>query len=108
MASASNELLLKIQSMRKAFGDQVVLKDVSMDVHTGDDCAKAICLAVDQGFDTDCNGATVGSIIGMMKGENVLTEEWTKPLCGKLRTGIFGHDVVSIEDMVDLTMKHMA
>ena len=31
-----------------------------------------------------------------------------KPLCGKLRTGIFGHDVVSIEDMVDLTMKHMA
>ena len=74
----------------------------------GDDCAKAICLAVDQGFDTDCNGATVGSIIGMMKGENVLSEEWTKPLCGKLRTGIFGHDVVSIEDMVDLTMKHMA
>ena len=36
MASASNELLLKIQSMRKAFGDQVVLKDVSMDVHKGD------------------------------------------------------------------------
>ena len=72
------------------------------------DFAKTICLSVQCGFDTDCNGATVGSIIGMMKGENVLSEEWTKPLCGKLRTGIFGHDVVSIEDMVDLTMKHMA
>lgn len=76
-------------------------------LYSPDDCARAICMAVEQGFDTDCNGATVGSILGMMHGENVLDASWTKPLCGKLRTGIFGHDVVSIDDMIDMTIKHM-
>ena len=76
-------------------------------LYAHEDCARAICMAVEQGFDTDCNGATVGSILGMMHGENVLGEAWTKPLCGKLRTGIFGHDIVSIDDMIELTIKHM-
>ena len=72
-----------------------------------DDCAKAICLAVDQGFDTDCNGATVGSIIGMMKGENVLSEEWTKPLNDTLETSIFGVGKVRITDCVQKTLEQI-
>ena len=72
------------------------------------DLSRGICMAVEQGFDTDCNGATVGSIIGMMKGSAAVGDEWTRPLCGKLRTQIFGCEVFSIDELVSITLGHMA
>ena len=71
------------------------------------DFGRAICMAVEQGFDTDCNGATVGSILGMRGGMHVIGEEWLAPLHGKLRTSIFGYELVDIEMLVERTMKHM-
>lgn len=68
---------------------------------------KSICYAVQYGFDTDCNGATVGSIVGMMKGYDSIPEEWTKPLQGQLDTDIFRVGKVSLEDMVQRTMTHI-
>lgn len=72
------------------------------------DFGKSICLAVQTGFDTDCNGATVGSVLGMRGGESCIGEEWKKPINGKLDTAIFGVGRVSIEDLVKKTMKHIA
>lgn len=71
------------------------------------DYGKSICLAVEQGFDTDCNGATIGSILGMRGGMKAIDACWLEPLHGKLRTSIFGVDMVEIETLVEKTMKHI-
>lgn len=71
------------------------------------DYGKSICLAVEAGFDTDCNGATVGSIIGMIHGIDGIPEVWHRPIKDQLDTSIFGVGKVNIMDMVDLTIKHI-
>ena len=72
------------------------------------DYGKSICLAVQTGFDTDCNGATVGSVLGMMKGASAIGEEWTAPLHGIQNTSIFGVGKVKIDDLVAHTLDHVA
>lgn len=69
------------------------------------DYGKSICMAVETGFDTDCNGATVGSILGMMGA--AINDEWTAPIHNLLETTIFGVGTVSIEQLVEHTMDHM-
>lgn len=76
-------------------------------LYGGDDYGKTICLAVQQGFDTDCNAATAGSILGMKNGRSSIGDEWTAPICGKLDTSIFGVGTVSIDSLVEKTMKHI-
>ena len=71
------------------------------------DYGKSICMAVEAGFDTDCNGATVGSILGMRDGSKTVGDEWTAPINGKLDTSIFGVGTVTIEDCVKHTMDHV-
>ena len=76
-------------------------------LYGGGDYGKSICRAVQTGFDTDCNGATVGSILGMMLGSAGVGAQWTDPICGALDTSIFGVNRVTIADMVELTMSHL-
>jgi len=71
------------------------------------DYSKSICMAVEAGFDTDCNGATVGSIIGMINGIDGIPAEWYKPIHDTLDTSLFGIGKVKISDMIDLTIKHI-
>lgn len=68
----------------------------------------SICRAVQAGFDTDCNGATVGSIVGMRNGAGAVGEEWTAPIHGALATSIFGIDLVTVDQLVEKTMEHLA
>lgn len=46
----------------------------------GKDFAETICIAVNCGYDTDCTGATVGSIMGIILGNKGLPAKWTQPL----------------------------
>jgi len=46
----------------------------------GEDFGDAICKAVNCGWDTDCTGATVGAIWGIINGRSGLPEKWIKPL----------------------------
>ena len=71
------------------------------------DYGKTVCLAVHTGFDTDCNAATAGSVLGMMRGSAAIGPEWTGPVHGQLDTSIFGVGKVSVADMVRKTMTHL-
>ena len=59
------------------------------------------------GFDTDCNGATVGSILGMANGLESIPEYWGKRYNDKLETSIFEVGTVKISDCVKRTLEHI-
>lgn len=46
----------------------------------GEDFGDALCKTVNCGYDTDCTGATVGSILGIILGAAKLPSKWTEPL----------------------------
>lgn len=71
------------------------------------DYGKSVCMAVETGFDTDCNGATVGSVLGMAYGIENIPEYWKKPINDTLHTSIFGVGTVKISDRVKMTMEHI-
>lgn len=60
------------------------------------DLEKTICRAVEACFDTDCNGATAGSVMGMMLGAKKLPSKWIAPMNDTLNTGIDGYHTVRI------------
>lgn len=71
------------------------------------DFEKVITYAVMQGMDSDCNGATAGSIIGAALGAKALPDHWIKPLNGKLETTVMGFPLPEIEDLAKRTMKQI-
>ncbi|MBR2459877.1 MAG: ADP-ribosylglycohydrolase family protein, partial [Clostridia bacterium] len=71
------------------------------------DYGRTVCMAVETGFDTDCNGATVGSVLGMAKGIGSIADCWTAPIKDKLHTTIFEVGTVKISDRVEMTLKHV-
>ena len=72
------------------------------------DFGASICMAVEACFDTDCNGATVGSVLGMANGIGAIPKEWQEPIQDTLHTSIFGVGTVKISDCARATMKHVA
>jgi ADP-ribosylglycohydrolase len=64
---------------------------------------RTITVAVQLGYDTDCNGATAGSVVGLMLGAHALPAKWTAPLNDTLRTCVVGFGQVSITDMARRT-----
>lgn len=71
------------------------------------DFGTSICTAVGMAFDTDCNGATIGSILGMRGGIDCIDEYWQKPINGRIHTSIFGVGTVNIADAVEKTIEHI-
>ncbi len=65
---------------------------------------KTVTRAVYPCFDTDCNGATAGSIIGMILGANALPAKWTDIMCDTLLTGVDGYHKVKISDLAKQTV----
>ncbi len=80
---------------------------VSALLYGNGDFGKSVCMAVETGFDTDCNGATVGSVLGMAKGIDSIEGVWKKPVKDTLHTSIFGVGTVKISNCVKQTLKHI-
>lgn len=60
------------------------------------DLEKVITIAVMGGWDTDCNGATGGSIAGAMLGAKRLPAKWIAPLHDTLNSAIVEYHPVAI------------
>ncbi|WP_199814914.1 ADP-ribosylglycohydrolase family protein, partial [Streptomyces sp. NRRL WC-3549] len=72
--------------------------------HADGDFARSVCAAVSGGWDTDSNGATAGSLTGLLAGRPAaLPESWTAPLKNRLATSVPGFDAVGFDTLAELT-----
>ena len=46
----------------------------------GDDFGDRLCKAVNCGFDTDCTGATLGALLGILGGTQAIPKRWSDPI----------------------------
>ena len=65
------------------------------------DFSAAIGNAVTAGWDTDCNGATVGGLLGLSGA--AIPEHWTSPWNGRIGTTLAGVGELAIDDVVTRT-----
>jgi ADP-ribosylglycohydrolase len=68
-----------------------------------DDFAAAVGEAVAAGWDTDCNGATVGGLWGL-QGKPV-PRRWSEPWQGRVAVTLAGIDEIPLDDLVDRTLR---
>lgn len=69
------------------------------------DFTKTIGYAVQGGWDTDCTGATAGSIFGAMHGTDALPAHWVEPLNDLVRSSIMGFDRSRLSDLATRTQR---
>lgn len=65
---------------------------------SGGDFHRGITLAVMGGWDTDCNGATVGSVVGAICGAEHAPRHWTNRLNDTLRSSVIDYDPIAISE----------
>jgi ADP-ribosylglycohydrolase len=70
-----------------------------------DDFSTGISTSIMPGYDTDCNGATVGSILGARLGAEALPPNWIEPLNDTAGTLIASVQRVCLSDMASRTIR---
>lgn len=72
----------------------------------GEDFGDAICKAVNCGWDTDCTGATLGAILGIIEGAENLPQKWLEPLGDEISTNVRNggiKNLIAPTDVYELT-----
>lgn len=69
------------------------------------DFTHTIGLAVQSGWDTDCNGATAGSAFGAMYGKEALPSYWIDPLHDSIHSAVSGYDNSKISELAERTLR---
>lgn len=67
------------------------------------DFGASVSLAVTAGWDTDSAGATVGAVVGALRGVDGMGAQWVEPLRGVIATSMPGGDQ-SIQSLADRTV----
>jgi ADP-ribosylglycohydrolase len=76
--------------------------------HADGDFSASLCRAVSGGWDTDSNGAAVGSVAGLLAGDPAaLPEHWTAPLKNRLATSVGDFDGVGFDTLAQLTHREI-
>ncbi len=68
------------------------------------DFTRSVSLAVTAGLDTDCNGATVGSVVGAIIGADAIPDHWKGPLNDRLESLVAGDTDAAISDLARRTL----
>jgi len=71
------------------------------------DYEKSITISVMGGLDTDCNGATTGSIVGALLGAKALPRKWIRPLNNRIESYVVGFNDCRISDLSQRTFDLM-
>lgn len=72
--------------------------------HADGDFTGSVCRAVSGGWDTDSNGATAGSLAGLLAGSpGALPARWTAPLHNRLASSVGSFDGVGFDALADAT-----
>ncbi|MFE5481532.1 ADP-ribosylglycohydrolase family protein [Streptomyces sp. NPDC056527] len=74
-------------------------------LYGGGDFTTTIALTVRGGLDTDSNGATAGSVAGVMCGAAAIPPQWSEPLRDRVRSAVFGFDGVRIGELAERTLR---
>lgn len=76
----------------------------------GGDFTRTLGITVMAGLDTDCTGATVGSIMGCALGTSGIPANWTEPFHDTIRSDVKGMPEVKISElaarMFDIAVQH--
>lgn len=64
---------------------------------------QAIGAAVLSGFDTDCNGATVGSLLGLCHGPAEIGPAWREAFAPVIHTSVHSYHEIALDDLVERT-----
>jgi ADP-ribosylglycohydrolase len=70
-----------------------------------DDFTTGLGRVVMSGWDTDSNGATVGSVLGILSGTDNLPDHLIAPLENRTRSALFGFDNSLISDLAERTIR---
>ncbi|MGW0820467.1 ADP-ribosylglycohydrolase family protein [Streptomyces sp. NPDC002845] len=74
--------------------------------HANGDFTASICRTVSGGWDTDSNGATAGSIAGLLAGRpEAVPARWTAPLKNRLATSIADFNGTGFDTLAQLTLQ---
>ena len=68
-------------------------------IYGDEDFHKSICLSVEGGWDTDCNGATCGSILGASKGHSELDSSLVLPLNDTIKPSVIGFQKITMTEL---------